>query len=71
MRETSTEKALLRSTGRDMADVLRELYIEKRHTDREIAEAFGVERATVQQWRAKYGITRNERPPVVVEGSAA
>ena len=51
-------------TGRDVVALLRELYVEKRHTDREIAEALGLERATVQLWREKFGISSDDRPPV-------
>jgi DNA-binding XRE family transcriptional regulator len=58
-------------TGRDLEGLLRELYVEKRHTDQEIANALGVSRTAIRQWRAGFGISRDERPPVVIEGSAA
>lgn len=60
------EVIALRS-GRDLETLLRELYIEKRWTDREIAEhlggfsKMGLSRQIVQQWRAGFGITRKSR----------
>ena len=53
-----------RNAGRDVPELVRELYVEKRHTDREIAEALGVHRVTVTNWRSEWGITRDERPAV-------
>jgi hypothetical protein len=71
MRKTLAQKLLEQSTGRDIAELLRELYVDRRHSDREIGEALGVDRAVVQLWRSKYGITRDERPPVVIGPEAA
>lgn len=53
-------------TGRDPEDLLRELYVEKRHSQQEIAAALRVSRSTVNAWLAEYGIRRDERPPVVL-----
>ncbi len=53
-------------TGRDPEDVIRELYIERRHTDREIARALGIGRMTVNQWRRELGISRDDRPAVAL-----
>lgn len=50
-----------RSTGREVPELLRELYIDKRHTQHEIAEALDVSRDTVVRWLAEYGITRDDR----------
>lgn len=46
--------------------VLRDLYLEKRHSDSEIAEALGVHRVTVTKWRKRWGIARGDRPPVEI-----
>jgi transposase len=46
--------------------VVRELYVDKRHSDQEIADALGVNRVTVTKWRKRWGITRDERPPVAL-----
>ena len=63
----SHAKALVRErTGRDVADLLRELYVERRHDQGEIAEALGVHRLTVGLWLREYGITREDRPAVAL-----
>lgn len=51
-------------TGRQLPDLLRELYVDKRHSDREIADALDVDRVTVNRWRRDYGIRRTDRPPL-------
>lgn len=63
----SYAKELVRErTGREVADILRELYVDKRHTQQEIAKAIGVSRMAVSAWLAEYGITRDDRPPVEI-----
>jgi DNA invertase Pin-like site-specific DNA recombinase len=54
------------STGRDPEALLRELYIDRRHSQQEIADALGITRSLVKKWLAEYGITRDERPPVAL-----
>lgn len=49
---------------RDLGEMLRELYVAKRHSDQEIADYLSVTRAAVQQWRVQFGISRHDRPPV-------
>ena len=44
--------------------LLRELYVERRHSQQEIAQALGVHRMTVADWLREYGITRDDRPAV-------
>jgi len=59
----SATKELVRlRTGRDVEPLLRELYLDKRLSDREIAAAIGVDRVTVNKWRRDYGIRREARP---------
>ena len=75
-RRKSYAEALVQvSTGRSTEDLLRELYVEKRHSQEEIAEALNaqlsahdveISRATVSSWLAKYGITRDDRPAVAL-----
>lgn len=48
-------------TGRPIEEHLRELYVERRYTDQEIADLLGVARSTIRTWRAEYGIDRSER----------
>lgn len=60
------EAAVRERTGRDVDDLLRELYVDRRHSQQEIADAFGVSRVLISQWLAKYGITRDDRPAVAL-----
>lgn len=63
----SYAKELVRQrTGREVPEVLRDLYITKRHTQQEIADALGVSRMAVSAWLAEYGITRDDRPAVAL-----
>lgn len=60
---TSATRELVRlRTGRDAIELIRELYLERRFSDREIAEAIGVDRVTVNKWRRANGIRRDDRP---------
>jgi len=63
-RKTFAQKAVHASTGREPADLLREMYVEKRHSQEEIATALGVSRATVQTWLRDFGISRADRAPL-------
>jgi len=51
------------STGRDLTELLQELYVQKRWTDQEIADHLncGVTRSTIRTWRAQLGIERAAR----------
>lgn len=61
----SHAKTLVRErTGREPEAVLRELYVERRHSQEEIASALGIHRLTVGLWLREYGITREDRQPV-------
>lgn len=51
-------------TGRELTDLLRDLYVDKRHSQDEIARALQVSRASISSWLREYGITREERPAV-------
>jgi DNA invertase Pin-like site-specific DNA recombinase len=55
-----------RATGREPADVLKDLYVDRRHSQEEIAQALGVSRSTIKAWLAEYGISRDDRPAVVL-----
>lgn len=65
-RKGYAETLVQERTGRAVDDLLRELYVEKRHSQQEIANAFGVSRVLISQWLAKYGITRDDRPAVTL-----
>lgn len=58
-------------TGRDVVELLRELYVDRRFSQQEIATALtdrgaGVSRSAVKQWLEDFGITRDERPAVTL-----
>lgn len=63
----SYAKALVQErTGRGIEELLRELYVERRHTQQEIADALGVNRMAINGWLREYGITRDDRGPVEI-----
>lgn len=72
MRKTPMLELVRRSTGREPEELLREMYLERRLSDQEIADAlsekaeYRIGRATVQVWRATFGIARDDRPAVVL-----
>lgn len=58
-------------TGREVEELLRELYIDNRLSHQEIADALtakgaAVHRRTVAHWLADFGITRDDRRPVTL-----
>lgn len=62
--KSRTEQEVQRRANREVPDLVRELYVDRRFTDQEIAAALGVHRVTVTKWRADWGITREDRPVV-------
>ena len=67
MQETTdkpTQTPVREINGRPLDEWLRAQYVERGYSDREIAQAMGVTRQAVQQWRALYGISRPEKPPL-------
>jgi len=52
--------------GRPLDEALRELYVDRRHSQQEIADALGVSRMTVSIWLRDFGITRDDRPAVAL-----
>lgn len=65
-RKSHAKELVRERTGREPADLLRELYVDKRHTQAEIAVALGIHRLTVGQWLEEYGITRDDRSAVAL-----
>ena len=67
MRKTPLQRLVEERTKRQIDELLRELYVERRYTDQEIATALGgtVTRASVQQWRQQFGIERAPIEPLV------
>ena len=50
-------------TQREIPDILRDLYVERRYSQQAIADALGVSRWQVNTWLATYGISRTDRAP--------
>jgi transposase len=59
---SATKELVTLRTGREVEELLRDLYLAKGYSDREIAKAIGVDRVTVTRWRADYGIRPEDRP---------
>lgn len=51
-------------TGRDTDELLRELYLEQRRSQQEIADALGVSRSVVAKWLGELGVSRDDRDPL-------
>lgn len=72
MRKSPTLELVRIGTGREPQDLIREMYVERRHSDREIADAlsaatgYAISRAAVQAWRKTWDITRDDRAPVAL-----
>ncbi len=62
--KTYAEKLVQSSTGREVDDLLRELYVEKKYSQEEIARALGVSRGAIVSWLTKYDISRDDREPL-------
>ncbi len=62
-KSTTTELVTTSTTERD--ERIRSLYIEGRHSDREIGLALGLHRVTVTKRRLALGITAADRPAAV------
>jgi hypothetical protein len=58
-------------TGQELEALLRDLYVDRRHSQQDIADALTakgapVSRALVSEWLRDYGIGRDERPAVAL-----
>lgn len=60
------QEAVHQRIGRPLDEALRELYVERRHSQQEIADALGVSRSLVREWLADFGINRDDRPAVAL-----
>lgn len=63
-RKSHARILVTRSTGREIPDLLRELYIDQRRTQSEIAVHLGVSRPTIGKWLEEFGIERADRQPL-------
>jgi transposase len=64
--KSRAEQVVEQRTGRELPELLRDLYVDQRHTQEEIARALGVHRVTVTKWLTSFGITRDDRPAVAL-----
>lgn len=64
MRKTPAKELVRLRTGRDIPDLLRELYVDRRYNLTEIGTALGVSRETVRLWLDEADIKRPEIPPL-------
>jgi DNA invertase Pin-like site-specific DNA recombinase len=65
-RKSHAKELVRRTTGREVDEVLRDLYVGRRHSQSEIADALGVHRMTIAAWLAEYGISRDDRPAIEI-----
>jgi DNA-binding XRE family transcriptional regulator len=63
-RKSHTKELVQERTGRSVPELLREMYVDRRYSQKEIASALGIHRMTVNAWLVEYGIRRDDRPPV-------
>ena len=65
-RKSYSEVLVTERTGRaDIETFLRELYLDRRWTQNEIADHLGVTRSIVGYWFKRYGISRDDRQTAV------
>ena len=60
-RMSPAKKLVTTVTGRPIPEVLRELYVEKRYSQQQIADHLSISRDTVVSWLREYGISRDDR----------
>jgi DNA-binding XRE family transcriptional regulator len=62
---THAQQLVALQTGREVPDLLRELYVEQGLSQEEIAQRLGITRMTVAMWLRELGITRADRRATV------
>lgn len=55
---THAQELVTLRTGRQVADLLHEMYVERRMSQADIAEELGIGRMTVAMWLREHSITR-------------
>jgi DNA-binding CsgD family transcriptional regulator len=61
---THAQQLVTLRTGREVADLLRDLYVSQGLSQEAIAQGLGVTRNTVAMWLREYGISRVDRQVV-------
>jgi len=64
-RKTPATDLVTTGTTPEQAERIRSLYVDHRHSDREIAEALGLHRVTITRKRLALGITSADRRPAI------
>lgn len=64
-RKTWSKEAVRARTGRDPDELVRELYLDKRYSQQEIAAHLGVSRSLVAKWLGEQGLGRDDRDSLV------
>lgn len=70
-RKSHAKELVRERTGREVEELLRDLYVGQRLTQAEIATALetkgvSVHRMTISLWLREYGITRDDRPAIAL-----
>ena len=65
-RKDYAKEAVTARTGREVEELLRDLYVGRRHSQEEIASALQVSRSLVAQWLREFSINRDDRPAVAL-----
>ena len=60
------QEAVHARINRPLDQALRELYVDRRHSQQEIADALGVSRTLIREWLVDFGITRDDRPAIEI-----
>lgn len=58
---THAQQLITLRTGREVPDLLRELYLDRRLSQADIASELGITRMTVAMWLREHGISRDDR----------
>lgn len=64
---THAQQLVALQTGREVREVLRDLYVTQKRSQQAIASELGVTRVTVAMWLREYGISRSP----ATEGTAS
>lgn len=64
--KTHAQEAVALRTGRDLGELLTELYVTKELSQEDVARELGVTRLTVARWLLLYRISRDDRPAVAL-----
>lgn len=65
-RKSHAQELVEARAKRPLEPLLRELYVDKRHSQEEIARALGVARTTISGWLREFAITRDDRTGIAI-----